>query len=95
MTLPILIICWGLAILSVTLGFYFIRSRPFLGSIIAYFGFGFFFVALPLKIAMASTSLFGMLFLAVVWPVWLGQNFLGYSMVGWFPDSFLALLFNF
>lgn len=94
LTLPLLILCWGLAILSLGIMVWRLTKRKWLGGFLGYFFTGFFAIALPFKIGLHATSFLGMMFLSLIWPIWLGQHWFGYHVLAWFPDQFWTFMFN-
>ena len=94
LTYPILMTCWAVAAVSlVTIGFAIAKGRPWFAAL-AYLSTGFFAVALPFKLALNATSLFAILFLSLIWPLWLGQSLVEVDILSVTPDWFNALLFN-
>jgi hypothetical protein len=96
LTLPILIALFITGLVTSAWGVYkYVKSRRWRWLVFSYYMLGFWGLAMPLKIALHATSMFAMLYLSTIWPIWLGQGVFGYSLLAHTPMWFIALLFNF
>jgi hypothetical protein len=96
LTLPLLIMCWVVGFITAALGIYqYVQTRRWLCLVFSYYMVGFWVLAMPLKMALHATSLFGMFYLSTVWPLWIGQGVFGYHMVNHTPLWLIAMMFNF
>jgi hypothetical protein len=93
LTAPILYTSLAVAAVMSASMIYSIVKKKYGLAFLSYFFAGWFCLAVPLKAALAATSAFGMIFISLIWPIWLGQN-LGYSVVDYLPLWFTALMFN-
>ncbi len=94
MTLPLLILLWGLAAITAVAFLWSLYRRRWGIAAAAYFGFGLFFLALPLKFALWATTIAGVIFMAAIWPIWLLQGPLGYQVMDWAEPSFWWWMFD-
>lgn len=94
LSLELMILGLVLAVLGLALGLdLFRKGRRAAGVAVAYLSPGFFGVAMPLATAISATSPIGILVLTLIWPIWLLQNPLGFSIA--FPEWLAALMFSF
>jgi len=93
LTFNVLIACILCAIIAAIVTVRAIIRRRWFSALLGYCSIGFFLIALPFKIGMHAMTWWGVLFLSVVWPVWLGQA-LGYNMTEWFPPQFWSWMFD-
>ena len=95
LTMPLLILCWTIALASFITMIVMLKKRRWLWASVSYFLTGFFLISVPFKIGLHAMNFFGMCFLAAIWPVWMGQHWLGYDVLSWLPDGFTRLFFTF
>lgn len=95
LTMPILAGLWSFAFFNFMFMLVYLYKRWWGLAAICYLLVGLFGIAVPFKIGLAATSILGMLFLSVVWPVWMLQTPLGFSMLSWAEPTFWSFLFDF